>query len=358
MLDFEFLGIFEKMKHTTLIFFSFAFLFGLSVKGQDIHFSQMRYSQLNVNPALAGAEQSLQAVANFREQWNSVAEPFTTIAATVDLRIREQQSRNGFLALGVNFFNDVAGDVRMTTTSASLSLAYHLYVGDKSTIGAALQGGYGQRGISNPEGTWASQFVGSGFDRDMVSGESFQASSFSHFDVGGGIVYRYSRNDGYMQGNDHFDLSTGLAVYHANRPNNSFLANGTDDLAMRFSGFAHANLGIGASNFSLLPALYYNRQGGHQEFLGGTYARILLREASKRTGFLEAFSMSYGLFYRLKDAFVAKFMLEYSNYSLGMSYDFNASGLTAVSQGRGGMEFFIRFILPQPIGTGKKLRIN
>lgn len=328
------------------------------ITAQDIHFSQMRFSQLNVNPALAGAEQSLQAVANFREQWNSVADPFTTIGAAVDFRIREQQGRNGFFALGVNFFNDVAGDVRMTTTNASLSLAYHLYVGDKSTIGAALQGGVGQRGIGGIDGTWESQFVGDGFDRERPTGEQFQESNFSHLDVGGGIVYHYSRNEGYMRGNDHFDLSTGVAVYHANRPQNTFLVNGEDDLAMRFSGFVHANFGIGGANWSLLPALYYNRQGGHQEVLGGTYARILLREASKRTGFLEAFSMSYGLFYRLQDAFVAKFMMEYSNYSLGISYDFNASGLTAVSRGRGGVEFFLRFILPQPIGTAKKSRIN
>jgi type IX secretion system PorP/SprF family membrane protein len=334
------------------------FLTVSTVVAQDIHFSQMRFSQLNVNPALAGAEQSLQAVANFREQWNSVAAPFTTIGAAVDLRIREQQARNGFFALGLNFFNDVAGDVRMTTTNVSLALAYHLYVGDKSTIGVALQGGYGQRGIGSPEGTWATQFVGTGFDMDRASGELFQESSFSHLDVGGGLVYRYSRNEGYMRGNDHFDLSSGVAVYHANRPSNTFLANGEDDLAMRLSAFAHANFGIGASNWSLLPALYYNRQGGHQEILAGTYARILIREASKRTGFLEAFSMSTGLFYRLQDAFVAKLMLEYSNYSLGISYDFNASGLTAVSRGRGGVEFFLRFVLPQPIGVAKKTRIN
>ena len=89
--------------------------------GQDIHFSQMRFSPLNLNPALAGAEQNLQAVINYRNQWNSVAFPFQTISGSVDWRFKEKQGGNGFLAGGVNVFNDQAGDVRMTTTNVNLS---------------------------------------------------------------------------------------------------------------------------------------------------------------------------------------------------------------------------------------------
>ncbi len=94
--------------------------------GQDIHFSQMRFSPLNLNPALAGAEQNLQALINYRNQWNSVAFPFQTIGGSVDWRFKEKRGGNGFLAGGVNVFNDQAGDVRMTTTNVNLSIAYHL----------------------------------------------------------------------------------------------------------------------------------------------------------------------------------------------------------------------------------------
>lgn len=346
------------MKNLLSYFLVLLGLCGTVVLAQDIHFSQIRFSQLNVNPALAGAEQSLQATANYRQQWNSVAEPFTTMGAALDFRVMERKSRNGYLALGVNFFNDVAGAVRMTTTNFLLSLAYHLYMGDKSTIGAAIQGGYAQRGIGTPEGSWSTQFVGDGFDLGRPSGEFFEASNFSHFDVGGGLVYRYSKNEGYMRGNDHFDFTLGGAIYHANEPENSYISGGDDDLAMRISAFAHANFGVGGSNWFLLPGLYYNRQGGHQEILGGSYVRVLVREASKRTGFLEPFSVSSGLFYRFQDAFVAKFMIEYSSYSIGFAYDFNAFGLTTVSKGRGGMEFFLRYALPQHVGSEKRTRIN
>jgi len=325
---------------------------------QDIHFSQMRFSPLNLNPALAGAEQNFQAVVNYRNQWNSVAFPFQTIGGSVDWRFKEKRGGKGFLAGGLNFFNDQAGDVRMTTTNVNLSLAYHLLIDRNSTIGLAIQGGIGQRGIDPAAGLWESQFVGTGFNSAISSGENFGATNFTHLDAGAGIVYHYKKNEKYMRGNDQFKLTAGLAAFHVNRPSSSFLAGGADDLAIRFSGFVNVDYGISNSNFSLVPALYYNRQGPHQEILGGTYVRVIVTEGSKVTGFIQELATSFGAFYRFGDAVVAKFMLEYSSYSFGVAYDFNVSSLTEASRGRGGVEFFLRFVLPNPFGSASRTRIN
>lgn len=325
---------------------------------QDIHFSQMRFSPLNLNPALAGAEQNLQAVINYRNQWNSVAFPFQTISGSVDWRFKEKQGGNGFLAGGVNVFNDQAGDVRMTTTNVNLSLAYHLFIDRNNTIGMAIQGGFGQRGIDPAVGLWESQYIGTGFNAGLSSGESFATSNFTHLDAGAGIVYHYKKNEKYMRGNDQFKLTAGLAAFHVNRPSSSFLAGGEDDLAVRFSAFVNADYGIRNSNFSLVPAIYYNRQGPHQEILGGTYVRVIVTEGSKVTGFIQELATSLGAFYRVGDAFVAKFMMEYSSYSFGVAYDFNVSSLTEASRGRGGIEFFLRFVLPNPFGAASRTRIN
>jgi type IX secretion system PorP/SprF family membrane protein len=325
---------------------------------QDIHFSQMRYSPLTLNPALAGAEQNLQAIVNYRDQWRSVAAPFQTVAASVDGRFKEKRGGNGVLSWGVNFFNDQAGDVRMTTTNANLNLGYHLFLDRNSTIGLALQGGFGQRGINLSNGTWSNQYVGGDFNTSLPSGENFDQTSFSHLDAGAGIVYHYKKNERYMRGNDQFTLTAGFSAFHVNRPSIGFLVGGQDDLAMRFAGFVYADYGIRNSNFSLAPAIYYNRQGPHQEILAGSYLRVLLNEGSKVTGFIQQLATSYGVFYRFGDALTAKFMLEYSSYSFGMAYDFNLSSLTPASNGRGGMEIFLRFVLPDPFGTASKTRIN
>lgn len=341
-----------------LIFITTIFLTFVDSYAQDIHFSQMRFSPLNLNPALAGAEQNFQGIVNYRNQWNSVAFPFQTIGASVDWRFKEKRGGNGFLAGGLNLFNDQAGDVRMTTTNVNLSLAYHLFIDDKSTIGLAIQGGMGQRGINPAAGLWTSQYDGAGFNTSIGSGESFEATNFTHLDAGAGVVYHYKNGEKYIRANDQFKLTAGLAAFHVNRPSSSFLAGGEDDLAMRFSAFVNADYGIRNSNFSLVPAIYYNRQGPHQEILGGTYVRVIVTEGSKVTGFIQELATSFGAFYRFGDAFVAKFMMEYSNYSLGVSYDFNVSSLTEASRGRGGVEFFLRFVLPNPFGSTSRSRIN
>ena len=336
-----------------LVAFSTNFAFS-----QDIHFSQMKYSPLNLNPAMAGAEQNLQAVVNYRNQWSSIAFPFQTIGASFDMRFKEKRSSKGFLAAGLNLFNDQAGDIRMTTTNVSLNLAYHLRLNNLSTLGVAIQGGLGQRGINPENGTWSNQFNGSGFNTNMSSGENFEQMNFSHFDAGAGFVYHYRKNERYMRGNDQFSLTAGIAAFHLNRPSSTFLSGGEDDLAIRYTGFVNADIGISNTGLSLVPAIYYNLQGPHQELLGGTYFRIMVIEGSKITGFIKELALSYGAFYRVGDAFVNKLLIEYSNYSLGISYDINASSLATASKGRGGVEFFLRFVLPNPFGHSSKARIN
>lgn len=341
-----------------VFFYILMILIGYSLHAQDIHFSQTKYAPLNLNPALAGAENYLQAVSNYRTQWKSVATPYTTLGISFDIRNKEKQGANGFLAYGVNFFHDVAGDARMTTSAVDLSLAYHLYLNRYSTIGLGIQGGFGQRGISPDNGTWSNQFMGNGFDTGINSGEHFDSYSFTHFDTGAGLVYHYKKGEGYMRGNDQFSLTAGIGAFHLNRPSSEFIAYGEDDLEIRYSAFISSDIGISNTNFSIMPALFYHRQGPHQEIYAGGYLRVLVTEGSKRTGFIEQLAVSYGVFYRVKDALVNKLMLEYSYYSLGMSYDVNISSLAGASRGRGGIELFFKYALPQPIRAITKSRIN
>lgn len=333
-------------------------MFTLGTYAQDIHFSQMRFSPLNLNPGLTGADANLQLSTNYRTQWNTVAAPFNTIGASFETRIKEQRGANGFLAIGVNFFNDVAGDVRMTTTNASFNMAYHAYLDDNSTLGLGIQTGFGQRGISPDDGLWESQFTGTGFNPLIPSGENFNETSFSHFDAGAGLVYKFKDGSSTMRSNDSREFTAGLAAYHVNQPENNFLVNGEDDLAVRWTLFAHGLYGIKNTNWSVMPALYYNRQRTHQEVLLGSYIRVLVKEASRSTVFFNAVHTSFGAFYRFGDAMVAKFLLEYSYLSFGLAYDFNVSTLTPVSNGRGGVEFFLRYSIPRPVGPNTRSRIR
>ncbi|MDX1652771.1 MAG: PorP/SprF family type IX secretion system membrane protein [Brumimicrobium sp.] len=325
------------------------------VRAQDIHFSQMRFSPFTLNPALAGLENDYQGIVNYRSQWNSVASPFTTTGASFDMRITPNK-KGGFLAGGLNFFHDIAGDMRMTTSNINLNIAYHLAISRESSVGAAIQVGYAQRGIGSQDGLWASQYNGNTFDQTISSGENFAEMNFGYLDAGMGFVYHFdNRQSGFSS--KGFTLTTGISAFHLNQPDYSFLTGGEDDLEMRYAGFLQSEFMLGDSKWALMPALYYQRQGGHQEIYGGTYFKYVIANGSQRTGFVEKFTLAYGAFYRFGDAFVNKFLIEYSNYSLGVSYDFNVSSLTQASKGRGGIEFMLRFAMPS--GTTKsRARIN
>ena len=129
------------MKTRTIKYFAFvvAFVGSFTTQAQDVHFSQIGYSPLTVNPALAGANSPLQIIANYRSQWGSVAAPYNTIAASVDGRITQSgPMKTGFFAAGLNFFNDNSGDVKISTNNINLHLAYHclLYTSPSPRDGA------------------------------------------------------------------------------------------------------------------------------------------------------------------------------------------------------------------------------
>jgi type IX secretion system PorP/SprF family membrane protein len=323
---------------------------GFNSLAQDIHFSQMLQSPLSLNPALAGANADMNAVIIYRSQWSSVASPYKTAAVSYDMRIKTKSTK-GFFAAGLNFFNDQAGDANLSTNLVNLSLAYHVKLNPKSTLGGALLGGFGQRTIDFSSLQWGSQYDGFAYNGSINSGENFARSKYSYLDVGAGVVYTFRKSEKYITGNDQKAFNAGLSVYHLNRPNVSFLDN--DKLKMRISAFGSFLIGLGNSRISAVPTLYFNQQGRQQEILAGSYFKYLLKEQSKYTNANMAASVAAGLFYRNKDAVIAKLMLEKSNWAAGVAYDFNTSSLTEVSRGRGGFEIFIRFVTPSPFNQSK-----
>jgi type IX secretion system PorP/SprF family membrane protein len=327
------------------------------VSAQDIHFSQMPYSPLNLNPALAGANFDMQAIVNYKSQWQTVAVPYKTIGASFDMRINRKKARKGFFAGGLNVFNDQAGDVKMTTTNIALTGAYHLLIDANSTIGGALYAGYGQRGMDPAAGKWASQYDGLAYNSSLASGENFASQNFGHIDAGAGVVYTYKKNERYMTGNDQMQINAGVAAYHLNQPKYSFVDAPTEKLYMRISAFANGIIGIGNTRLSAMPGIYYNRQGTSQEILMGSYVKYMTSEASKFTNLKDASAVSAGVFYRNKDAVIIKGMFEWQSYGLGIAYDLNTSSLAEVSKRQGGFEIFIRFVSPSPFGGGSRSRI-
>ena len=333
-----------------------ATFFTASVFAQDIHFSQMEFSPLTLNPALAGANSPMQGIVNYRSQWSSVATPFKTIAASFDARFNEnKRNKSGIIAGGLNFFNDQSGDLQVNTTNVNINLAYHLILDQNSTIGLGIYTGFGQRSIDPNDGRWGSQYNGMAYDALIDPGETFNSPSFSHLDAGSGILYAYKRNKGYMTQNNQLTVNAGVAIYHLNRPSYSFVDAANEKLFIRYSAFVNVEVGIQNTRGCVLPGVYFQKQGPTFELLYGLYYKYILSEGSRFTGFTRPMSLSFGIFNRFRDAMAAKVMFEFDQYSAGFAYDINVSSLSTVSNSRGGFELFLRFNMGD--GGGFRSRI-
>ncbi|MGQ0828988.1 MAG: PorP/SprF family type IX secretion system membrane protein [Bacteroidota bacterium] len=339
------------------LIFNFSFFISFS---QDIHFSQFYMSPLNQNPAMAGANYDLQAILNYKDQWRSVAAPYKTMAVSFDMRLpNKKKTARGFLAAGINIFNDQSGDSKMGTTQGNLNLAYHLRLGEYSTIGAGLMGGFVQRSISYSALEWGNQYDGTKYNATLGTGETQGSSSFTLMDAGAGLVWTYNNTAGAIKVDDNHDFKAnlGVAVFHPHQPAYSYGTLSNEKLYAKIVVHGNAVISIPGRNLGFIPGFMYYKQGPAQEIYAGSLIRYKLQQNSKYTGIKKGAAISLGAFYRAHDALVATFLLEYSSYALGVSYDLNTSKLKTASTGRGGIEISIRFVTPNPFGNGKSSRI-
>lgn len=324
----------------------------ISANAQDIHFSQFYMSPLNINPASVGAENKVRANMNYREQWKSVASPYKTIGVSYDMRITDKKDQ-GFLAGGINFYSDRAGDSKMGVAQGNLNLAYHVLIDKGMTIGLGVMGGYAQRSVNTSGLMWGSQYDGMDYNAMLPAGEAAGGNyTKSYFDLGAGLQFTYLKGERYITGNNQLAATAGVAMYHVHAPNYSFFNNADEKLYRKIIVSGNALIGISNSRMSVIPGLFYAIQGPARELVIGSQIRYRLKEDSHFTGFVTGSSLSLGVYYRNKDAVIFPFMFSFGGYSIGFSYDLNVSDLAQASDGRGGFEIALRFIYPN-VNTGK-----
>lgn len=333
------------MKNTRSTYSIFAFFLALGMYGnaQDMHFSQSEFSPMSLNPALTGTDAPIRAGVKFRNQWPIVGPSYNTTQGFADIRFGEDDTpKQNFLSLGVNLYNDMASGTNMMTNMGEVHLAYHMGLDENSRVGAGIYLGGGQR-FTGDHGKWESQYDGSSYNYSLASGEDFDKRSFGFMDAGFGLDYRYKSGESSTAENDQKEFNAGFAVYHINRPRNSFVASENYRLPIRFSYFVNGNIGLRQKKNTLMPGLYINHQGSSFEIMYGTYYGYIIQEGSKITGFRKPTMIAGGLFHRFNDALIVKGLLEIKSIAVGMSYDINLSRLTPYSKSVGGFEVFVMY---------------
>jgi len=320
------------------------------MQAQDFHFSMFNENPLNISPAMTGAfPGDHRFVTNYRNQWRSVSEPFTTYSGSYDAGLFKKDAETGYLSVGLQFLSDKAGTSEFGTMKADASIAYHVIVSPSSTISAGVSGGFCQRSMDETNLYWDNQYDGSGaFNTTIPSGETSTFESFSYGDFSAGLMYSFASNETSMASNDGIKFNIGAAAYHLNTPKLTFSNAAVEELFAKYVVHMRGQFGIFGSNTALVVQGLFANQGPTREILAGMGLRFMLTEQSHYTGFMKESALTIAASYRVGDAFIPNVMLEISNFAVGVGYDVNVSGLNVASDGRGGIELFLRYINPSP----------
>jgi type IX secretion system PorP/SprF family membrane protein len=224
---------------------------------------------------------------------------------------------------------DKAGTIGWTSTHLLPVLNYHKSLSSERNryLSLGFMGGVVQRRFDPSKATTNSQYDNGGI------GENFSNSSYIYAD--GSVGMSYNSNMGTNPDNNFF---LGAAYHHFNRPGISFYRNSNIELHPKlvFSG----GLKLGVSDYSYIT-LQADRsmQGGFNETVAGAMYGLKLGEDSDNPDY----TIHAGGFLRWDDALIPVIKLDYTPFSVALSYDVNISKLKPSSYGRGGFELSVSY---------------
>jgi type IX secretion system PorP/SprF family membrane protein len=302
---------------------------------QDIHFSQFFETPLLRNPALAGlfnGDLRIQTV--FRSQWNSVTVPYVTGSLNGEYKLPVGRS-DDFITVGGQILYDKAGSTNFTAVHVLPVFNYHKSInGERNMyLSAGLMGGLVQRRLDPTKVTTDNQFNGSGFDPNLSTGETFNKTGYSYFDLSAGISF-----NSQIGASEDNNLFVGVGIHHVSRSKVGFYD--VRKIAVPLKLVYSAGLRMGVTDYSYLTFhADHAQQQSNTETIGGMLYSLKLDDPEQ-----PKYVIHGGGFLRWKDAAIPVLKLDYEPFSVAVSYDINMSQLKSASQGRGGLEFSLNYI--------------
>ncbi len=313
---------------------------------QDIHFSQTSQIPLLVNPASTGLFDGWERItANHKNQWTSSNVSYYTTALAFDMNLfKPKQNRAGaYMGIGLQAYNDMAGDAKIGTKSINLSVSAILPINRYQVLSLGIQGGIAQKSISQDGLYFGNQFTGQEFNKALPSNEQ-DVASFVYSDFSTGIYYRYNSSSHRWRDENRLVFETGISYYHLNRPNIGFNNGNIDRLYSKIAYHAMLSKNIIPNSFDIVTTLDFFNQGPHKEFLVGALAKIHVGSPSRITGIKRAKKIGLGLICRAGDAIIPQMTIEWAGWTFGMSYDVSLSKFDAIKN-KGGLEFSLQYAI-------------
>ena len=303
-------------------------------QAQDPHFSQFFSSPLTLNPALTGKFFGTYRVSgNYRNQWPTINNAYTTGTASIDFHIMQNRiSGNDTWGLGFAGYNDNSANGAVKFNYASVSTAYHKGLDEDGvhSLGAGFQVTYANMLINTAQLTFEDQLTSSGFTG--VSSEVFNGATLksNYMDVNAGLLYNGSSTE---RNNFYF----GISMYHINRPRQEFTG-AQYVLNPRTTIHGGGYFPLGQNSTLHVSALQMFQGGAAETIVGGAIQLTANPDLTKPTSFY------FGSWMRFNDAIIPYLGIEFDDFRLGFTYDYNSSSLKTASQNRGGIEISLIYV--------------
>ncbi|GAB4094525.1 hypothetical protein GCM10028786_34540 [Flaviaesturariibacter terrae] len=289
---------------------------------QDPSFSQFFSSPLNINPALtANINSDWRAIMHFRDQWSGPAHPYVTGTLSFDSKILQHKiahmpEQPNIWGVGGLLMYDrtMGGAVRSTYATMTGSYSMRLYDGDYvHRVNVGFGGTYGRRYIDFTRLDFEEQFTGNGFDTNLPTGEVYLENMKPFVSLSAGLTYSIK--------SERTNFDAGLAAYHLNKPQQTFLKNDNQVIPLR--KVAHVNFEslIGDELLLSTNAIYQYQLNANYLSVGGAMGYFIN----------EATMIDAGVWYWSKNAIIPYIGFGIGSLQVGISYDATLSKLKSAS---------------------------
>jgi type IX secretion system PorP/SprF family membrane protein len=299
----------------------------------DIHFSQFYETSMLRNPALTGVfEGNYKISGYYRNQWNSVTDPYETMLLDLEYQVSLGSRSNDFLSFGLLGYNDKAGALseKISAIYPALNFNKCLNSTNNAYLSFGFIAGYLQYSYDQSKATFNNQFQGGSFNAGNPTLENLPNAKMTITDMGAGINFNMSPDDGDSKAT----YVVGVSGYHLSQPVFSYYKVPAYTQNMRW------NLNAAMVHDITEVTMYqlqgnYARQGVYSELIFGGLIGWRQFQAFKEVSVFEIYA---GLLYRYQDAYIPVIKMRYHDFSMGFSYDVNISKLKAGSHMQGGPE--------------------
>ncbi len=303
---------------------------------QDIHFSQFYENAIYRNPGLTGIfSGDYKAGVNYRTQWGSIANPFQTVLASVEMRKSLNEETGDCVSFGVTASYDHAGSINFNSMQIYPAINYNKAMEDAhgSYLSAGFTAGYIQRSVDATKMTFDNQYVNGGYSGGNPNGETLGFGKVNHFDLGAGVSFNSSAGS-----HNQVNYYIGGAAFHVTKPKESFNPNESFvRLSAKYSGNLGIRWNINQQYGITFHANYLNQQPYQEIIFGGLASWKPVAEE----GTTPPFAVYLGCFYRVSDAVIPTVKIDWQMYSFTASYDVTTSSLKPNVSSQGGWEFSI-----------------